>query len=115
MREFRFYKETTNQWYVDLPEWEGPKSALEMVDGADSLLEYMAEGRGEVQAVLSTNPVEGVYHLKFIRETPEIGEGAQYFLEQYLGIALELNVWLCNVTKFVFGEFPKEIWIIPVN
>lgn len=115
MREFRFYKESTNRWYVDLPEWNGPKSDLEMVDGADSMLEYMAEGSGEVRAILSTQKVDNVYHLKFVRETPEIGEGAQYYLEEYLGLTINLRVWLCDVTKFVFGEFPNDIWIIPIN
>lgn len=38
MTEFRFYKEETHRWYVDLPEWEGPKAALEMVDGLFSAL-----------------------------------------------------------------------------
>lgn len=115
MREFRFYKESTHQWYVDLPEWEGPKEALEMVFGADSMLEYMAEGSGEVRVIVSTQEVDNAYHLRFIGETPEMGEGAQYHLDEYLGLTIDLSVWLCDVTKFVFGEFPKDIWMIPVN
>lgn len=115
MREFRFYKENTHRWYVDLPEWEGPKSALEMIDGADSMLEYMAEGSGEVRAILSTKKVDNAYHLNFLRETPEVGEGAQYHLDEYLGLTINLRVWLCDVTKFVFGDFPRDIWIIPIN
>jgi len=115
MREFRFYKESTNRWYVDLPEWNGPKADLEMIDGADSMLEYMAEGSGEVRAIMSTQKVDNVYHLIFIREPPEIGEGAQYLLEEYLGLTIYLRVWLCDVTKFVFGEFPENIWIIPID
>lgn len=115
MREFRFYKEETHRWYVDLPEWEGPKSALEMVDGADTMLEYMAEGLGEVRAILSTIKVDNAYHLHFLRETPEIGEGAQYHLDEYIGLTINLRVWLCDVTKFVFGDFPKDIWIVPIN
>jgi hypothetical protein len=115
VKEFRFYKEETHRWYVDLPEWEGPKSALEMVDGADTMLEYMAEGLGEVRAILSTRKVDNSYHLIFMRETPEVGEGAQYYLEEYIGLTINLRVWLCDVTKFVFGDFPKDIWIIPIN
>jgi hypothetical protein len=115
MKEFRFYKEVTHRWYVDLPEWEGPKAALEMVDGADTMLEYMAEGLGEVRAILSTKKVDNSYHLHFIRETPEVGEGAQYYLEEYIGLTINLKVWLCDVTKFVFGDFPKDIWITPIN
>ncbi len=115
MREFRFYKEEVGRWYVDLPEWTGPKASLEMVDGADSMLEYMAEGEAEVRAILSLKKVQCAYQLQLIRETPEIGEGAQYLLEEYLGITINLKVWLCDVTKFVFGSFPKDIWIIVIN
>jgi hypothetical protein len=30
-RMFKFYKESTGRWYVDLPEWEGEKAEIEMV------------------------------------------------------------------------------------
>jgi hypothetical protein len=43
-------------------------------------------------------------------EGPEIGEGAWYILNQYLGIDFNLKMWLCDVTKFVFGNFPKKIY-----
>jgi hypothetical protein len=115
MREFRFYKESTHRWYVDLPEWKGPNAALEMVDGADTMLEYMSEGTGEVRAILTTVKTPGAYHLEFIKETPEFGEGAQYLLEEYIGITINLRVWLCDVTKFVFDDFPKAIWITPLH
>jgi hypothetical protein len=26
-----------------------------------------------------------------------------------MGIEFNLDIWLCDVTKFVFGEFPKII------
>jgi hypothetical protein len=44
-----------------------------------------------------------------------MGEGAQYYLEEYIGLTINLRVWLCDVTKFVFGDFPKDIWIIPIH
>jgi len=43
-------------------------------------------------------------------EGPEIGEGAWYKLENYLGIDFRLQMWLCDVTKFVFGDFPRKIY-----
>ncbi|PSL21474.1 DUF6717 family protein [Chitinophaga ginsengisoli] len=30
---FRFYKTSSNRWYIDLPGWEGGIGELEMVDG----------------------------------------------------------------------------------
>ena len=44
MRNYKFYKEETGRWYVDLPEWEGEKAELEMVLGADTFLEILSQG-----------------------------------------------------------------------
>ena len=115
IREFRFYQESTHEWYVDLPEWDGPKSALEMVMGADTMLNILSQGEGEVRVLLSTSNFNGADSLVFLNETPEIGEGAAYLMLEYQGITLHLQVWLCDVTKFVFGEFPKIIWLAKVN
>ena len=41
VRKFKFYKED-NKWFVDLPEWEGEKDDLEMVMGADLLLDILS-------------------------------------------------------------------------
>ena len=119
MRTFRFYKENTGRWYVDLPEWEGDKSELEMVAGADLFLDILAQDDGEVNVILSTEEFSGADTLKLIGlgnlEGWEMGEGAWYRLVSYLGIDYELSMWLCNVTKFVFGEFPKNIYFCKVN
>jgi hypothetical protein len=40
----------------------------------------------------------------------EIGEGSWYRLNNYIGIEYELDMWLCDVTKFVFGYFPEIIY-----
>ena len=42
----------------------------------------------------------------------ELGEGAWYSMDSYLGIAYQHEMWLCDVTKFVFGYFPKVIYFI---
>ena len=68
MRTFKFYKETTNRWYVDLPEWEGVKEELEMVSGADTFLEILSQGEETVHVVLSTVPFEGCEVLELLRE-----------------------------------------------
>lgn len=111
MRTLEFYKETDERWYVDLPEWDGEKADLEMVAGADSMLEYMAEGNGKVKVLMSVEEFDGADRLKFLKEADEINNGAYYALDWYKGVHINLNMWLCDVTKFVFGDFPKEIYI----
>jgi len=32
-------------------------------------------------------------------------------MKTYKGIEYDPELWLCDVTKFVFGNFPKNIYI----
>lgn len=111
MKKFKFYKELDGRWYVDLPDWKGVKADLEMVGGADSMLEVMAEGNNSIWLYMSDMDFVGADRLDFVRLTPEVGEGAIYNLVSYKGIDMSFDVWLCDVTKFVFGDFPKTIFI----
>ena len=110
----KFYKESDNKWYVDLPKWEGPKAALEMVMGADTMLDILSQGEGEVTLYMVTEPQAGYETLIYLHETPELGEGAYYHMKSYMGLEFNLDIWLCDVTKFVFGEFPKIIYFSKV-
>jgi hypothetical protein len=112
MRKFRFYKEADGRWYIDLPEWTGSKADLEMVAGADAMLDYMAEGGNEVNAYISEQEFEGCDYLRLEGKAEDIGSGAYYFMQKYRGIHIDLRVWLCDVTLFVFnGDFPSRIFI----
>lgn len=115
MERLKFYKETDNRWYVDLPNWTGTKAELEMVAGADTMLDYMAEDTNEVILCVSEEPFEGSDELVFLNNADDIGEGAYYKLSIYKGIDINLEMWLCNVTSWVFGKFPKSIFITSIN
>jgi len=109
MKEFRFYKENTGRWYVDLPEWDGAKADLEMVEGADTFLEILSQGEGITKVILSDKCYEGSYMLEMQRLGGEIG-GAWYKLESFEGIEFNMEMWLCDVTSFVFGRLPEIIY-----
>lgn len=102
-----------DEWFIDLPEWLGDRSALQMVLGADTLLDIMSQGHKEILVHFSTEGFPGAnvmsWYLNGIPGDLEVG-GAMYFLEQYQEIDFNINLWLCDVTKFVFGEFPKHIY-----
>ena len=115
MRTLRFNREKEGRWYVDLPEWEGEKADLEMVSGADSMLEMMSENNEFVDFVISTEKFEGCDRLKFIREANEVNNGAIYSMDYYKGTYINLNMWLCDVTKFVFGDFPESLYVMKTN
>jgi hypothetical protein len=108
MRDFKFYKENSGRWFVELPEWEGSKDDLEMVCGADLMLDILAQGENCVDVVLSAeknNSHNHKFELSFLREE---SEGAWYKLT---GEFHEFELWLCYVTKFVFGNLPVKIYI----
>lgn len=97
--------------FVELCEWTGSKEELEMVEGADTMLECMDENEGEVWLVLSDKVFTNADKLEFIRHATEYGNGAFYRMTEYRQIRLDLDIWLCDVTKFVFGDFPKTIYL----
>ena len=102
MNNFTFNKEQ-GQWYIDLPEWTGTKGELQMVGGADKLLDHLSNNETTITVSLSIEklPKEGYQTLKRVIQTPP--NGCIY----HLGIK---PIWLCNVTKFIFeGIFPWQI------
>lgn len=116
LRSFKFVKDIDSSWYIDLPEWEGDRSDLQMVSGADTMLDIIAQGEDVVHLYISDELFAGsdkIFNLKFIRKADELNNGAYYNLHQYGGIEMNLEVWLCDVTKFVFGHFPDIIYIAP--
>ena len=79
-----------------------------MVAGADTWLDIMSQGEWEIWLTLSDEPFEGAEQLELIDSGLE--EGATYGLSKYMGIDYFIEMWLCDVTKFVFGKFPSVIY-----
>ncbi len=112
MKTYKFYKELSGRWYVDLPEWTGEKADLEMVAGADTMLNIMAEDQDKVNLIISLEPFEGSDELRLLYEDTLVG-GGHYAMESYKGIEFKLKIWLCEVTRFVFQKMPEKIYISP--
>lgn len=111
-----FLKEEDNRWYIVLPDYPGPKADLEMVLGADTLLDIIAQDANEVNVNIDLNPFNDFkYCLSKKQDTPDIG-GALYYASTFYDdgniIFKDFEVWLCDVTRFVFdGNLPENIWI----
>jgi hypothetical protein len=113
MQTFRFYREPTGQWYVDLPEYPGPKADLQMVAGADTFLDKLGGNSNIVSLTVSEEPFEGSEHLRLIKEcTSDIG-GGDYVVENYKGEEINHEMWLCEVMRYVFDKMPEEIYFTP--
>jgi hypothetical protein len=110
VRRIKFTKEL-NDWFAEISEWEGSRADLQMVMGADTFLEVLCEGEWDVWLTMSDQPLQSdrTEELHLIREGEDEG-GGYYLLESYRGIEFNLEMWLCDVTKFVFGKMPKTIY-----
>lgn len=102
--EYRFYKTEEGDWFIDLPEWPYEKEELQMVFGADTMLDTLAKGRKEISLMISLLQKDSTDVLTLNYKVPRItGSGAYYKWN-------ELDVWLCDVTKFIFKKFPRNIY-----
>ena len=105
---YKFTRTVDFRWYIDLPDWKGSKDELEMVMGADTMLDYLALTDDEIEIDLSTEPFDG-FECVLIK-SGEIYDGCNYWFN---GMGVEnFSVWLCEVTKFVFGDdYPNKIYL----
>lgn len=105
MKKLTFEKEDSGRWYIVLPDWHGHKDDLEMVAGADTLLDTFANGGKHVTLEVSLQPFDGAQTFTLQQLDPGVGTGAVYIHE-----ASGSNFWLCAVTKFVLGDFPQTMY-----
>lgn len=113
MNTYRFVKEG-GSWYIDLPEYlaqGGSEGDLQMVEGADTMLDIMSEGAPDVTLAIDREPFDGSDMLRLVeRCDPYIG-GGYYFFETFEGRIVNQRMWLCAVTEFVFGDLPEKIYV----
>lgn len=105
---YRFYKTKDGSWFIDLPEWTGPPGELQMVAGADDFLDELSAGKDEVSIEISPTPVEGFDTLEL--QSEQTYGGADYVLKNYQNQPVNKKMWLCDVTKFIFNNFPEAIY-----
>lgn len=100
-----FFKLAGN-WYADVHSWTGSVQNLQMVAGADELLEYLSHGDHVVRLQISKEDNGGL-HLSKIED---IYDGADY---RVLGCPERgvVSLWLCGVNNYYWGgEAPEDIW-----
>ena len=124
-KQFRFYKED-NRWYIDVPEYIeagiGTKDNLEMVLGADDLLDALSKNGIQVTLEIAdycpatSNELDQPFDMleKTINNPP--GTGATYtWIDWDSKGAPEYVCWLCPVAEYVFGRYPEFIYFRIVN
>lgn len=112
-----FYKEE-GRWYADIPGW--PKrfhKNTEMIFGANRFLDYMSKGNDRVTLqVYPTNkdkyPKYGAVAI-LVKEQGSLLNGAVY--KPHCGGEFTESIWICPVTLFVLGYYPKKLFIFEKN
>ena len=103
-----FVKEADGRWYADIRHWPRLFHAnLEMIAGADDLLEALDNGQGYVRMEVDMNPADKRDFFKMVKVS-QTNLGATYkvlYCDRYNNKA-----WLCNVGKFVMGKHPDAIF-----
>ena len=102
----RFVK-LAGKWFIDIP-WIADVNDLQMVDGADTLLEILSENAKEFNCTISTTRLMNRHYLAHLTKQDEDELGANY---QAISDYVATPVWLCNVTKHLFDSFPNEFFI----
>ncbi len=113
MNAYTFVKEGRD-WYIDLPayiEQGRSKGDLQMVEGADEMLEMMAEGKRSVVLTIDHKPFSGADVLDLVEKCDPYVGGGFYRMNTYEGSQVMRKMWLCGVIEFVFGEIPSQIYV----
>lgn len=104
IRTLRFYNRD-GRWFADVPQYieaGGTEDDCEMVAGADTWLELLSEGKDSISITIADDEVlEEKLHLYQKDEA-----GGTYIAHEYKDKDINLVLWLCNVTLFIFGKFP---------
>ena len=110
--QLAFVKEDDDVWYIDLPNWKGAHANLAMVAGSDLLLDYLDKGnnRVEVEVVKSDMPLDNMVDCFRCEQIDMSMFGGSTY--NVFGVeGFDRTIWICPVTLFVLGEYPKYIYI----
>ena len=113
MTTYTFIKEN-GRWHIDAPDFinkGGSKADLDMIAGADTLLNLLSEGADEVTLTFNTEPFEDAETLELLQLCGPFMDGGYYCMRKYKGKEIDFNMWVSDVTKFVFGSTPKRIYV----
>ena len=112
------------RWYYDFKHWGFDRDNLEMVSGANALCESYAKGKNEVtiDVLAGKKPLSGLKGYDEYIAQDIIIDGmthqASFINSQFDKILYGrtyqkgyTQMWICPVTLFVLGRYPKYLYI----
>ena len=131
-----FNREEEDRWFVDFPNWPWKKGNLEMVCGADKFLDLLSEGKDRVSIIAKATSEkldesefqqlmqDGWHELSQTQSSltggatyTVRGDKAEQFMRKHplTGESMARTLWLCPVTLFVVGRYPKYFYVKAVE
>ncbi len=109
-REFSLsFTKEDSKWYVCFSDWGFKKSQLEMVSGANVMLDKMAGDELEVHLTVKI-PKDKSQHFDDCIECNKVDQlGLKYGATYKTNYGDEF--WICPVTLFVLGRYPEVMYI----
>lgn len=113
--QLQFNHEDDRRWYVDFPGWPFDHHNLMMVAGADKLCELLSDDDrfAHVSVIPSNKPLDKPGYACLVQGRHSLTGGSFYNVTGLEGF--EREIWLCPVTLFVLGRYPKYIYIKKTN
>lgn len=114
-KKIRFFVHSDGAWYADLPDYIEAGGDFEdcvMVAGADTWLDFISGYADHVTLEISdTEKLSEVLYRKYKEDSSDfdVDAGADYVALEFKDREILHNLWLCPVTKFVFGDYPDQI------
>ena len=107
----QFNHEEDGKWYVNFPGWPFDHHNLMMVAGADRLCDFLSDDDAfaYVDVVPSKRKIDKPGYACLVRGEHSLVGGSTYTATGLPGF--ERDIWLCPVTLFVLGQYPKYIYI----
>lgn len=107
----KFNHEEDGLWYVDFPNWPFDHHNLLMVAGADELCAFLSEDNisSYISVIPASEKEEHEGYAELTRVNSSLTGGATYEVKNLPGF--NRDIWLCPVTLFVLGEYPKYMYI----
>lgn len=109
--QLQFNHEDDGLWYIDFPSWKFNHHDLLMVNGTDDLCAFLSDdGKFTRVSVIPSKVrkgIDGYFELEQL--SSGLAEGSTYKVNHLGGFTR--NIWICPVTLFVLGEYPKFIYV----
>ena len=109
--QIKFNHEDNGLWYVDFPNWPFDHHNLLMVNGADEMCAFLSDDdiTTEVLVRPSNKRLQLEGYAELVQKEHSLTGGSTYEVHNLEGF--NRNIWLCPVTLFVLGRYPKYMYV----